>query len=399
MIRLRRLAPIAFIALTLVACPDKKPEPPKPAEPVKPPPPPAPPPPAEERAERECAAPLDPGPETAVTVAGKAAKSQGFRLSFADKDADGQLVLGVLGPVNEDSGMNMLALKKYLKYFQDEKADAILVTGDVGEVADGIARVLKAAAEAKLPVLVLPGNRECRAEYTDGVNAAKKDSQAVVNLAEHRVVEFDGLTLVSLPGYHDPNYINCATGCRYFKSTVEDVIKAAKDAKTPVMLVSHGPPRGNSKLALDAATPGENVGDPEINRAIQQGNIAFGVFSNIKEAGGRATTDAAGSSLIKEGAASKSLFLAAGPADTVPWEMNDGTRSLGMASVVVIKGGEASFKNFRAKAPTAAEKAEAKKLDPQPREDKAEPEAAPTPAPGAPPAPPPGQPAPAPQGN
>jgi hypothetical protein len=161
------------------------------------------------------------------------------------------------------------------------------------------------------------------------------------------------------------------------------------------VLISHGPPRGSSKLALDAATPGENVGDPEINKAIQQGGINLGFFSNIKEAGGRATSDAAGTTLVAEKTPSKTLFFAAGPADTVPWEMNDGNKNQGMVSTVTIKGGEASFKNFRLPAMTAAEKAEAKKLDPAPRAEKKGEEAAPAPTP----APPPGQPAPAPQGK
>jgi hypothetical protein len=136
------------------------------------------------------------------------------------------------------------------------------------------------------------------------------------------------------------------------------------------------------------------VGDADVNRALQAGAINFGLFSNIKEAGGRATSDVAGTTLVAEKTASKTLYFAAGPADTVPWEMNDGVKNTGMVSVVTIKGGEASFKNFRAGPLSAAEKAEAKKLDPPPRAEKTEePAPAPTPAP----APAPGTPAPAPE--
>src|SRR5439155_19155841 len=145
-----------------------------------------------------------------LTVGTRAAKAAGARLSFADKDADGTVTLGVLGPVNEDSGENMLALKKYLKFFSDEKVDAIVVSGDVGEIADGIARVLKTlATEAKVPVFVVIGNSECRAEYTDGVDAAHTAAPNIVNLNQYRVVDFPELTLVSLPGYHDPNFMRC----------------------------------------------------------------------------------------------------------------------------------------------------------------------------------------------
>ncbi len=371
-----RLAGAAVVALGLgglLGCPEKKVEPapaPKVAE-VKPAtPPPAPPPAPEPRAEKECAAPIDPGPVQDVKIGERAAKLSGARLTFADKDADGKLVLGVLGPINEDSGANMVALRSYVKFFTEEKVDGIVVTGDVGEVVTGISRVLKELTAAKVPVFVVIGNRECKAEFTDGVAAAQKESTAIVNLNQVRVVEFPELTLVSLPGYHAPEYINCKTGCQYLKSTVDEVVRVAKEAKTPVGLVSHGPPHGDGNQALDFAGAGGNVGDGAITKAITDSHIAFGFFSNIKEAGGRAAKDPGGTSLVKEGEASESLFLNPGPADTMGWEMNDGTKGLGMAATFTLKDGKATYKLLRLKPMTAAEKAEAKKLDPPTTEKK-----------------------------
>lgn len=367
--KMRIAAAVVGLSVGLLGCPEKKVDPPKPPpEPVKPVVPSTPPPAAEPRADKECAAPIDPGPVTDVKFGDRAAKLTGARLSFTDKDADGALTFGVLGPVNEDSGLNMLALKKYVKYFQDEKADAIIVTGDVGEVASGISRVLEDLAASKLPVFVVIGNRECRAEFTDGVLASKAKFPNIVNLNEVRVVEFPELTLVSLPGHHDPNYINCKTGCQYVKSTVAEVVTAAKEAKTPVALVAHGPPHGSGNQALDFAGAGGNVGDDAITKAINEAKISFGLFSNIKEAGGRATKDAEGTALAKEGEASKTLFLNPGPADTMGWTMNDSTESVGMAAIFTVKEGQGTYKLLRLKPPTAAEKAEAKKLEPAPKE-------------------------------
>ncbi|MHB8875449.1 MAG: metallophosphoesterase family protein [Myxococcaceae bacterium] len=385
------------LAAALCGCPEKKTEvvePPKPVV-VEAPKPPPPPPARVDVAMKECAAPIEIAPVAAVKIGEREGKTTGYKLAFEQKKADGALVIGVLGPVNEDSGPNMLALKKYVKFFQEEKVDAILVTGDVGEVADGIARVLRVLGETKLPVLVLIGNRECRAEYTDGVNLAKKEFSNIVNLNELRAVEFPELTIVSLPGYHDPAYIPCATGCQYFKSTVDEVIGVAKEAKTPVLLVAHGPPHGDGSQALDYASAGGNVGDLEINRAIKEGNIAFGAFSNIKEAGARATSDAAGTTQLKQSTASKALFLNPGPADTMGWELNDSTKSVGIAATFTVKEGQGSFKIYRAKPFTGAEKAEALKLEPPARPASGEVKEAggeaPAPAPGVAPTPTPGQ--------
>lgn len=372
------------LSLVLSGCPEKKaetPPPPPPQAEVKPPPPPPPAP--APLADKECAAPIDPGPTTDVKLGERAAKLSGARLTFADKDADGALTLGVLGPINEDSGANMVALKKYVKFFTDEKADAIVVTGDSGEVASGIARVLKELGSTKLPVFVVIGNRECRSEYTDGVNAAKAEMPNIINMNEVRVVEFPELTLISLPGHHDPKYFGCSTSCQYLQSTVDEVVRVAKASKTPVALISHGPPHGQGNLALDVAGGTENVGDEAITKAIADGKIAFGFSSNIKEAGARAAKDAAGTELVKEGEASDTLYLNPGPADsTVGWDMNDGTKAVGLAAIFTLKDGKGSYKLLRLKPMTAAEKAEAKRLEPAPA-----PAPAPTPAPAPAPAP------------
>ncbi len=95
-----------------VACADKK-ETPKPPEtkPVEVKPVVAKPAPATDpRVDKECGAAIDPGPVSEVTIAGRKAKLSGARLQFTDADADGTLTLGVVGPINEDSGENMVNL-------------------------------------------------------------------------------------------------------------------------------------------------------------------------------------------------------------------------------------------------------------------------------------------------
>jgi len=368
--RLSKATVVLTSALALTACPEKKTEAPKPPEPPKvavPAVPPATPKPPSERAEKECAAPIDPGPTAEVKIGERAASLSGAHLTFTDKDTDGTLTLGIVGPVNEDSGENMLALKRYAKFFQDEKVDAIVVTGDVGDIAAGITRVLKELAATKVPVLALAGNQECRAEFTDGVAMAQKEASNIVNMNAVRVVEFPELMLVSLPGYHDANYVKCSTGCRYFQTTLDEVVREAKTSKVPVALVAHGPPHGSGNQALDFAGAAGNVGDEAITQAIAEAKISFGFASNIKEAGGRATADAAGTTLVKESADSSTLFINPGPADTFGWEMNDGTKSVGMAAVFKLKGTTAQWKSFRMKPLSGAEKAEAKKLAPPAR--------------------------------
>lgn len=312
---------------------------------------------------KECVGVLETGEPIELTVGGRKAERNGYKLTFLEKDEDDTVRFGVLGNINEDSGENLINLKKYVEFFKAEKAEAIIVSGDTGESKESIARALEPLAETGLPVFVIAGNRECRADYAAALAEVQKTHDNVINMNEVRYVDFDDADLVSLPGYHDRRYIHCETGCQYFKEDVDGLAGLAKEANDAVVLVAHGPPKGTSRTALDAATEAGNVGDAALNEAIAKAGIPFGIFSNIKEAGGRAT-DLSGENIIKEETLTDALYLNPGPADTIHWAMNDGTRSMGMAAMLTVTGKQASYKIYRAPALTDEEKAEAAKLAP-----------------------------------
>ena len=339
---------------------------PVPAAPATPAPPAA----APEKAEAPgCAVPVHTGPAQAVQIGDHPAQLSGTTLTF-EGASKGPLTLGVLGPINEASGENLVGLRRYEQFFAKNHVQAIVVTGDVGEVANGIAVVLEELARTKLPVLVVIGNRECRGDFAAGVREAHAKASNVVNLNEVREVVFPGGTLISLPGYHDPNYINCDTGCRYTQKNLDEVVSLAKAAPSPVVLVSHGPPRGEGSQAIDYAESAGNVGDPALAHAIDQGHIPFGVFSNIKEAGGRAT-DLAGTTMIPQDRFVPSLYLNPGPAGVEGWRMNGGSTGHGFAAVLTLQGNKAEWKLFEGKKLSPAEKQQARKLTASMRDDDA----------------------------
>jgi len=328
------------------------------------------------RSDPQCIGPIDLAVPAKLTIGGKTVERHGYKLTFPATEKK-DTVFGVLGGINEDSGENLVNLAKYVEFFKAEKADAILVVGDIGESVQSIVRVVTPLAETGLPVFAVLGNRECSGHFNDALTALQKTFPNVVNFANVRHVEFGNVDLVSLPGYHDKRYLNCASGCQYFKQDVDALVPVAKEAKHPVVLVSHGPPHGATPNALDAATEAGNVGDANLNTLITEAGIPFGVFANIKEAGGRAT-DLDGQNVIKPEVLSDKLYLNPGAADSVAWAMNDGTQSLGMAATLTVEGKQAKYQVFRAKALTADEKAQAAKLAPAAKES--EPEPTPVPA-------------------
>lgn len=299
-----------------------------------------------------CMAAWNPAGEPKTFQAGERAFQQtGTQVVETSHDEDAKAVLGVLANIKEDTEDNLANIAAALAFFKDKGADAIVVVGDLGESQSQIENVLKPVAATGLPVFTIIGNREKKSDYSNALKAISAASPNVVDMNQARLVKLDDVALVSIPGYYDKAYIHAEDGCQYFPadlSGTKAVIKAA--GTSPVVLVSHGPPRQEGSEALDRTLEQANVGDANLSRLIEESGVKLGIFSNIQEAGGKGT-DRTGQSLVKPGTPSDVLFLNPGAIDAVSWEMNDGSRSTGMAAVMTVNGGKASFDVFRVPAP------------------------------------------------
>lgn len=318
----------------------------------------------------ECVGPIDTAVPEKLTLAGKSLELNGYRLKLESADADDTAAIGVIANVNEASPENLFNLDRYLKFFAGNGVELVVVAGDSGDDRAAIETVLRRVAGAGLPTIAIAGNREAKSDFVDAVNAVRKDRPNLFNGNRVRLVDWDDVDLVTLPGYHDPRYIHAGgSGCQYHREDVAALAKLAGEANDPVLVVAHGMPKGQAASAIDViagdqAAEGQNVGDPNLAATLVAARIPFGIFPNIKEAGGRAEADVAGARAVPEGQPSDTLYLNPGSADSLPWTMNDGSTAQGIAAVVTVKGKQASFRLYKAPALTDAEKTRAAKLLP-----------------------------------
>ena len=287
------------------------------------------------------------GPVEKFSVGAYEVKTQGTQLTATSTPTSESFTFGVIADIKESNSDNLANLQKYADHFMAKKVQAILLPGDIGDSKEQIEEILTQLAETKLPILTLMGNREGRASYNAAIKAVKAKHPGIIDLNHYRAATFDHAAFVSVPGYHNKIYIHSRDGCHY---TPEDVdatkaIAKAVESKTRI-LVSHGPPRQEGALALDRTLEEANVGDPELQNLLSETNIPFGIFANIHEAGGHATTQN-GEKRINQGEFVESFYLNPGPADSVRWAMNDQTESVGMVAVVEVKGNQAKYSVFR----------------------------------------------------
>lgn len=257
-----------------------------------------------------------------------------------------QVRVGIISSIGDDSTETQANVTDYLAKFKEADVDAVIVGGDTAFEEMEIELILGRIAALGVPVYGVIGNKESRGGWNRAVRAAWKAHPNVLNLDLVRVVDLEGWDVVSLPGYYDKAYNHQGGSCLYKPADAKGLKALAAAVEGPVMLVTHGPPRQTGKGALDFVPGAGNVGDPDLAAAIADAKIPFGVFGHILEAGGRAT-DLSGRREVKPLAFADALYLNPGGANSLPWRMNTGPESYGLAMLVTIEGKRAKYELLR----------------------------------------------------
>jgi hypothetical protein len=295
-----------------------------------------------------CLGRFEAGPPEALSLGGRPATVNGFHLTLSGPpDADRRAVIGVVASVDEASPENLHNLGRYLEFFRSRKVELIVAAGDVGERQEDIEKVLRKLAGAGIPILAYAGNLEHRPEFVAALQAVHRDLPHVISGHQVRRVDWDDVTLFTLPGHFDRRFLHRGRSCRWYREDLAALEKALEGAPRPVVLAAHSTPQGKAPGALDVVD-GSHAGDPNLAELIATAKIPFGIFPNIKEAGARATADVAGARFLPPGKPSRTLYLGPGAADSAPWRMNDGSTLRGAAAVLSIDGEKASYAIFKA---------------------------------------------------
>ena len=265
------------------------------------------------------------------------------------------LKVGVLAGIKDFEPETKEALQRVLAQFETADVDLVLVGGDSSEAPDVLDQIYGFLVEAtKRPILTVAGNTERGGAHNYAIGKLRKAGHVqLINMGLTRRFDGEGVDVVSLSGYHDKRYLHLSGGCLYTEQAIAQTGAAARASDDPVVLLTHGPPKQSGGRALDYVPQVGNVGDPALGALIKEAKIPFGVFGHILEAGGHAT-DLAGK-LLPQKKAFKALYLNQGSVNPLPWKLNDGTTSYGLAAVMTLKGALASYEMIRLPRPAPAQ--------------------------------------------
>lgn len=260
-------------------------------------------------------------------------------------------VLGLLAGIKDLEPETKAMLDVFLADFEKADVDAIVIGGDSSSEPDGLDQILEYLAKAtSRPLLIVAGNMERGAALNYSILKQRKAGAIhLLNLDVIRRYDGDGVDVIGLGGYHDKAYLHLAGGCIYKDKDVDALEHAAAAADDAVVLLTHGPPRQKGQQAIDYVPGADNVGDPRLTALIAKAKIPFGIHGHILEAAGRAT-DAAGKPLPPK-KLHPSLFIDQGSANPLPWKLNDGSTSYGLAALLTVDGKKASYEFLRGAKP------------------------------------------------
>lgn len=254
-----------------------------------------------------------------------------------------EIKFGVLSGIKDWHPDTQTNLRYFINEWKKEQVEGIIMGGDLAYEEEDLTKIMELFAETNLPLYVVVGNNDSRAEFNRVLRKLSKKHNNIVNMDMVRILKGDGFDMISLPGYYDKKYTRGSSSCTYKPEDAQELVRQSENIDEPAILITHGPMKLNGKDAIDYAWEAGNVGDEHLSDALKEAkNIKFGIMGHILEAGGKANT--IDGRLVKQGVYSDTLFLNPGPAQSLGWKMLDGKTSYGMAATFYLKGKKAKYR-------------------------------------------------------
>jgi Icc-related predicted phosphoesterase len=278
-----------------------------------------------------------------VDLNGRAYRHIGYRLEIESPRQTLVTKVGVISAPKDVWPGTSKNVHDAIAWLRRSGAEWLVVNGDLATKEFDLEEIMDRLGDSGLPVLMIPGNWESRGAFARVYKDRLDKYNNLINGMWVRQVVTDNVELWTVPGYYDERFAHTGSSCVYNAEDLRATGRALTPGENrPVVLISHGPPLGKGKRALDWIYDKANVGDAGLNELIEKHEIAFGIFGHILEAGGSAV-GADFTTPVRPGKWASNLYVNAGTISADPILMNNGSTSTGMALLLTVKGKKAKY--------------------------------------------------------
>jgi|GEM_PF-4094026 len=271
---------------------------------------------------------------------------QGHVLKELSHDEDSRMSVGVVAHLGEEVFQSG-GIERYLAFFKKEKVEFIIVLGGVGRHKTQIMQFIKRLLSLQVPVGVLMGYESCRADYIEALQALEKKNPVLLSLEQVRLLSFDDVEFISMPGIHDASQSHCMRPPHCVLNDTEikdtDAFLKTHPAWHTRTLIGLVPPLQSGSMALDLNDrDGVHWGSGPLLQLIQTHHIRYGLWGASQSVWAHATS-LDGTRLIPENQAYESFHLSSGVSNVPSGQPQDAKSTHGTALVVHFKQKQASY--------------------------------------------------------
>lgn len=285
-------------------------------------------------------------PARTLTAGGRRISHHGLEVTAAPARRDHRLVLGVVADARGAEPATLAQLAEVHRQFTRAHVELVLSLGGMGQDRDQLLATLGALVDPAWVVIAIPGDREAIPDHEAAIAELTDRGAAIIDGARARIIEFDGVSIATLPGLDQPRHLVAgADGCRHTGTDAATAAALLAARPQPRVWAGYAPPRQTGKDGSDLTLDAIHVGERELAEPIAGAQPALVLTAQVEEA---AQVDLRGTQAIP---ASAPRYLAAGAIEAMRVDGPDPDHRTGSALIITLTSRQLRWRRLILHAP------------------------------------------------
>ena len=198
---------------------------------------------------------------------------------------DDRLVVGFVADARGAEAETLAQLERIRAEFTAAGVELVVTLGGMGADRAALSAVLgRLSKAAPWLVVAIPGDRESIPEHRAAIAALNADGAALVDGAELRIIEVDGVIIGTFPGVDTREHLGSGSaGCQHSSADANALAALLATRKAPRLWAGYAPPRQRHGAASDLTGDGIHVGERSLSAAVARAGVALVVHGMVDD--------------------------------------------------------------------------------------------------------------------